>query len=609
MLSWILSSIKNKMLVLLTLLCIVPLLILGITTDIIIIKTLDVRLGFMADQTLKNLSLSITKDLQGLIDLVVYDSTNNLIVKKISEPAGSNAQKEAAFYSIRSQMMQNNIIRNINYPFDYLIIQKNGAIFTNFYYLSEKDRISILKELKKGKWFENLSDSYTYKLYMGVYEHYYLPRSGDQIYVAANVFDGLDNVGVIMLGIDSSYITKLLKNISISKRSSIYIVDDNGNFLLQGDGNFYPYGTLPGSFTSLIARKNIPSSIEINGKKQNVIYNDIYLKEINTDWRIIMVTPMEDFHSDINRINSITFILVSFSLMAVILSIYFINRNFVNPIIRLNRNIMEVRKGNLEVKADESSRDELGQLGGGFNIMTGNLKNYIRNIQDEEASKRELEIMVLQSQINPHFIRNTLNIIRWMAEMMGVPAISKAIASFIRLINYNFEKSDVLVTVKEEVAQINEYIYLQKLRYNNNFRFKLDVDEDVMDCMILKLSFQPIVENSIIHGMEGKKGLGNLYLKGFKEGNDLVFIIGDDGVGMDKSTLEGLLKENRCPKSNRGIGGLGLPNVQKRIKLNFGNEYGMTIKSTPGIGTEVRMVFPIILVKAVESDKDEGSDC
>ena len=214
---------------------------------------------------------------------------------------------------------------------------------------------------------------------------------------------------------------------------------------------------------------------------------------------------------------------------------------------------------------------------------------------------------MLQSQIKPHFVRNTLNSIRWMAEMRGAEGISHAILSFSGLLDYNFRDADMMTTVKEELQYVEEYIYLQKLRYQNKFVSKIQVEEDILSCKILKLSFQPIVENSINHGLAFKQERGTLEIRGYRQEDKLVFIIEDDGVGMDEATLRGALSPDSGEKLRDSGTRIALVNVQQRMKMNFGDEYGIMIESEKGQGTKVTMVFPVIGEPA-ECLSDENTD-
>jgi two-component system sensor histidine kinase YesM len=321
-------------------------------------------------------------------------------------------------------------------------------------------------------------------------------------------------------------------------------------------------------------------------------------------WKIVMITPIADINKDIYYINYITIGMMLISLIGVLLLVLMLNRHIINPILLLNTFAKKVEEGDLEIKATENRKDEIGQLGHGFNNMLVNLKKHIANVKEKERLKSKLEIKVLQSQINPHFIRNSLNVIRWMAELLNAPSISKAIMSFVRIMDYYLDSPDAMVTVRKEMECLNEYIYLQKLKYQNKFSTDIDIDEDIMDCHILKLILQPIVENSIIHGLDKKKGLGSLCIKGFKRDDKLIFIIKDDGIGMDDATLRNIFQLKPSTERYIGISGIGIANVQQRVHLYYGEAFGLMVSSAPDKGTEVVVIIP----SAYTDSKEDGSN-
>lgn len=239
--------------------------------------------------------------------------------------------------------------------------------------------------------------------------------------------------------------------------------------------------------------------------------------------------------------------------------------------------------------------NELGELGNGFNMMVENLDASFENLKKSEELNRVTEIRLLQNQIKPHFVRNVLNTIRWLAEMNGVTSVSKSILALSSLLEYNFKDSNLFSTVSEEINYVRKYMYLQKLRFQNKFKDEYDMEEDLYNQSILKLSFQPIVENSIYHGLLNQEGLGTICIRGRKNNQVMEFWISDNGIGMSQEKAEAIL----CPPSKAGIyesseavENIALWNIHQRIQQNYGQAYGLAIKSRPGEGTTVIMRIP-----------------
>ena len=287
------------------------------------------------------------------------------------------------------------------------------------------------------------------------------------------------------------------------------------------------------------------------------------------------------------------FLLLLIVLVFSVILVIILNKEVTRPIIKLSMLMKEVRKGNLDVSSDLRYDNEIGELGKGFNQMVAELKIYIRQIQEEEEQKRLLEFRVLESQIKPHFLYNTLNSIKWMAEMQNAESVSHAIVALVQLIQFNMGSPEVLVKVSREIEALKHYILLQQLRYWHSFEAFYSIPEETEDLYIPKLSLQPIVENSIKHGLSDMSNKGELTLSSRIEDGCLVFEITDNGVGMEKGQAEKLLTAGQTQGDNI-VGGIGLKNVHQRIQLRYGERYGISIKSEKDKGTRVLLTFPII---------------
>lgn len=599
------KSLKFKAFVSLISLCIVPFLVLGITINLFVTENLEKKLNFMANQAIEKLALSIARDVQSYMDLALYLSKNQHLTDIITSLQGEEENNRDNHYKIKGEIYQSDLISRLNYPYNYLIIMKDGSVFTNHV------NTTINQKIRSEKWFEMLKNSHSNSMWIGTRPNYFFQNEGDQTYIACSMVKDFENVGILIISFSKYYIEKVLGNSKISQKSSLYIIGQGGDNLFEAYSNYYSFDKLPKAFVSdLNLEKISQNSMKISGHRQMVIHKKILFKGINDVWEIVLVTPIDDINKDIKKLSNTIFIIMLLSISTVIIMVYIINRQILNPIVNLSKLMMEVKSGNLEVYAEENRTDEIGLLGSGFNSMVLSIKKYISSIKKEEEEKRELEIRMLQSQINPHFLSNTLNIIRWMAEIKKATGISRSITSFIRLLDYSFKGVCTMVTIREEIEYLKEYIFIQNLRYQNKFIVNINVDEEIMNCRILKLTFQPIVENSIIHGLESKKGQGNINISGYREGNNLIFVIRDDGAGMNASTLENVFKNRNdsFAKNQQGSGSIGLINIQRRIKLNFGDNYGVSIKSELGEGTQTTILFPVIRDNK-DGVENENSDC
>lgn len=609
MVGWVSRSLKHKAFILLVLLSIIPLLVSGITINVLTNSLLEQKTNYWANQTIDKLSVSMSKDLQGFVDMVFYHSRNQRIIDLLSMPVTSDTDRLSIYYGLSNEILGNGVVRRVNYPFHYIVVTREGEIFTNFSYVPQKDRPGIMEDMRKSEWYKTLSGSLPSQIIIESHANYLSPRGEMQLYIAGNIIRNSDNIGVIAIGIDKYYASRLLDNVKVSERSSLYIINSSSECIVEGEDNYYKFKDIPGEIVASAVNSNKVSSFaKIDGSDQFVTCSELYIRGMDDMWKVVVVTPTADIHKDIYYINYVISGMMLISLVGILLLVLLLNKHIINPILLLNTFAKEVEGGNLEVRAQETRQDEIGQLGHGLNDMLVNLKRHIANVKEKERLKSKLEISILQSQINPHFIRNTLNVIRWMAELLNVPSISKAIISFIRILDYYLGSPDVMVTVQKEMECLNEYIYLQKLKYQNKFSAAIDIDEGIMDYPILKLILQPIVENSIIHGLDKKKGLGSLSIKGFKNDGKLTFIIKDDGIGMDEKTLENIFELKPSSQHHAGIGGIGIANVEQRIHLYYGGNYGLTLSSVLEEGTEVVVTIPAVTPGNKGGGTNENTD-
>jgi sensor histidine kinase YesM len=250
-------------------------------------------------------------------------------------------------------------------------------------------------------------------------------------------------------------------------------------------------------------------------------------------------------------------------------------------------------KGHFDHEISIQGSGEIRTLGESFNKMIYEINNLIieRDLKEKERSKEEMK--ALHAQINPHFIYNTLNSIRLMAMMTKAQGIKNMTDAFMKLLSATFKEDGTLIPVRKEIEYLENYVYIMKVRYGDHFDMELMIDEEIKDLLIIKLILQPIVENAILHGLSKLTEGGKICVKGFMDHADAVFEITDNGVGMTEEEIKKLLTEGTIHR--RSFNHIGVMNVDRRIKLNYGEGYGMSIQSEYGKYTTVRLVLPKII--------------
>lgn len=299
--------------------------------------------------------------------------------------------------------------------------------------------------------------------------------------------------------------------------------------------------------------------------------------------------------SDVDRAIQMSVIVFAVILIGTVL----INRKIVSgitePISRLCEVTRQAGKGDFAARAPEGGNDELAVLNQGFNQMVERIGNLVEDIRVEQLNLRATELKLLQAQINPHFLYNTLDTIIWLAEAGQKEQVVMMVSTLSDFFRTTLSKGRDYITVKEEATHIRSYLTIQQFRYRDILEYEMDIPEELEEYQILKLTLQPLVENALYHGIKNKRGLGHILVSGKKQGEHLVFTVRDNGKGMDPERLayvqrliSGELKDEDAPS------GFGLFNVNQRLQLNYGQEYGLLLASEEGEWTEVNVIIPAV---------------
>ncbi|MBQ9699059.1 MAG: sensor histidine kinase [Lachnospiraceae bacterium] len=285
--------------------------------------------------------------------------------------------------------------------------------------------------------------------------------------------------------------------------------------------------------------------------------------------------------------------IVSVVLIAVLIAAvsYYIPLSITRPIRKLSDVTDQVARGNLEIRSDVEAGAEVGVLNDSLNAMIDKIQNLVEQVKVEQIRLRKAEFELLQAQINPHFLYNTLDAIVWLAEAGEHKRVVSMVESLSDFFRTSLNQGKELITVEEELIHVRSYLEIQQVRYQDILEYKIDVPEELYKYMISKITIQPLVENALYHGIKNKRGLGNINITGKMEDSYFELIIEDDGVGMTTERLEKVYDRihHHTPSEDEIY---GLYNVNERIRLNFGEEYGIFIDSKHMEGTVVKVRLP-----------------
>ena len=268
------------------------------------------------------------------------------------------------------------------------------------------------------------------------------------------------------------------------------------------------------------------------------------------------------------------------------------------PVAALRQRLDQISEGNFTIDHGIEWSNELGDIGRGINHLAGNIENLLARRLEDQKRKQDLEYQMLQTEINPHFIYNTLNSIRWMATIQNADGIAEMVTAFARLTKSISKSTEKLIPLQEELALLNDYFTIQQYRYGGDIQIEVaHIDDEAIcrDCMIPRFTLQPLAENAIFHGLEPKGGYGSVLLeiRISPEGGDVLVTLTDDGVGMPPEQVAHLLDPPMGAAAVKDkIRHVGLWNVHRRLQYSFGRNYGLSVESEPGVGTAVTIRLP-----------------
>lgn len=296
-------------------------------------------------------------------------------------------------------------------------------------------------------------------------------------------------------------------------------------------------------------------------------------------------------------------IMLMLILILVAVLTFMIVRGIIKPIQELSEVAQRVSKGDFSARAVVDTNDEVAVLADSVNIMTESIEGFVSKIKEDESKMRRADLRLLQEQINPHFLYNTLDTIVWLIEGNDSDKAVNMVMSLSEFFRLVLSKGKEYITIQEEEMHIRSYLEIQQVRYHDILDYEIHIDPELYRYQILKLTLQPLVENSLYHGIKYKRAKGSIIVTGTMSEGKIRLKVEDNGVGMNPEELENLQNEISKPCKDTGKG-FGLANVNERIRMNFGVEYGMTIESVSGRGTCVEIVIPAVLYAGAEMAED-----
>lgn len=469
---------------------------------------------------------------------------------------------------------------------------------------NEKSQVNIVKQ----QWFtdavgqmENLhfSTPHVQNLFGDPsYRYYWVVSLSRAVELTSN---GTSTLGVLLVDMNYNSIEQILKKANVGNSSEyVYLIDGKGEII------YHPRQKL--IYTDLYQENNIEAAGYEDGSTEEIFQGEKRLVTVKTvsytGWKIVSVVPMSSFDMGMTGTKYFVIMLVTVSMLAVILLNQLVSASIAMPLKKLNNSVKEWETRNMNPSIYIGGSMEVEHLGCTLRSTVEQIRQLMQDIVVEQEEKRKSELDALQSQINPHFLYNTLDSIVWMIEGERYEDAVFMITQLASLFRISLSRGKTVISVEDELKHARNYMNIQKVRYKNIFEVRFDIDPEILQCCTVKLVVQPLLENAIYYGVECMDGDGEIDVNGYRREDDIYIEVRDNGLGIPEDEVEQLLKENnRVHKRGSGV---GLLNVHNRIRLRFGEEYGLEIESEPDEGTTVRIHLPYIVYTPEKQERLES---
>lgn len=491
------------------------------------------------------------------------------------------------------------------------------ACYTNDGKLTEASPIATEKpgvDVKSQKWFQDaagelenfhFSTPHVQNLFDDPsYRYYWVVSLSRTVELTRN---GNSMLGVLLVDMNYSSIEQLLEKANTDTSGEyVYLMAPDGEIIYHPKQNLIHMGLYEENNTEAAGYEDTTVKENFHGEKRLVTVKTISY----TGWKLISVVPMKSFSMGMTGMRNLVVLLVALTVLAVVILNQMVSARISKPLRRLNDSVKEWEAGNMNPDIYIGGSMEVEHLGKTLRSTVAQIRQLMDDIVVEQEEKRKSELDALQSQINPHFLYNTLDSIVWMITGERYDDAVFMITQLASLFRISLSKGKTVIKIEDEVKHARNYMNIQKIRYKNSFEVDFQIEEDILDGCIVKLVLQPLLENAIYYGMEFMDGEGEIHVRGYRKDKDVYLEVEDNGLGMPEEEAAELLNGKERPHKHGS--GVGLVNVHSRLKLCFGEAYGLVIHSCPDEGMMVQIHIPYIpytveTQKLLESGKDYSS--
>ncbi len=409
--------------------------------------------------------------------------------------------------------------------------------------------------------------------------------------------------GVLLVDMSFSGIEQICKDVELASSDGyLYLIDGDGEIIYHPRQQLIYAGLLEENNRTAAGYEDGSHAETFGGAKRQVTVKTVGY----TGWKLVGVVPADNIWDNYGQLLLFFLFVVLFSIFLLVFVNLHLSERISVPIKTLERAVKELEAGREEVDIDVSGPYEIERLGHSIRSMVSTMRHLMDDIIEQEAQKRRSELDVLQSQINPHFLYNTLDSVVWMTENGRTDEAILMVTSLARFFRISLSRGSNIIPIADELEHARHYLTIQKMRYKNKFSAVIAAEDGVEGLYTIKLIVQPILENAIYHGMAYADGDGEITVRARRDGEDVVIEVADNGPGMPEETVERLLDQSYAAAPGTKGSGIGLRNVHQRIRLTFGEEYGLAIHSEPDAGTTVCIRLPVLEGPEAAAVRREG---
>jgi two-component system, sensor histidine kinase YesM len=491
-------------------------------------------------------------------------------------------------------------------PDDYIEMNnKLKMIHLNFNSIIE----SIFVDMHEGKFTIFRSDyrmkfkQFPYKEYAKQYQgskegFYWHNEHIDDIFASeaevVSVFkligtDSSEANGVLLFNLRTDFFENVLNKSLIGEHGFLTLVSPDGTFNSKAVPEEYRLDSKEVQYLETLQEEKGRYEFQnADGKKMTIIYDTIGVNK----WKVAAVFPTDEILKKANYIKYVTLIVILILTVIAILIANFFAKYITNPVSALVQQTKQINENNLNLTFQPNGPKEIQILNTAMDELMVRINTLLEQIRLEQDEKRQLEFSVLHAQINPHFLYNTLYSIKGLSDMGMNKEASSMITALSNFFRISISRGKEIISLEEELAHIKNYLIIQEMRYGDDFSYQIQIDPSLLKYKIVKLTLQPLIENAIYHGVKQKRGKGEIIVNGYESEDHIYLEVVDNGSGISHDRLSEIREELSSQKVHSPTIGIGLRSVHERIKMHFGEPYGLTVESEEGVGTHSMVTIP-----------------